>query len=343
MRKELLLKHIMGDTNNQENCMVDQWLAKSADNKKYYAELKNLLVMETMPQTKASAEELYNFHTRLEQKQVRGKHRISKQIFIAYATAAAAIIFAAFALWPKEESDKLQIEDLVRVALTDIPSEYIHTIYTENGVKAKTVLPDGSTVLLNSGSTISYPDKFVGDTREITFSGEGYFNVVSDSLKPMIIKTGHNLDVMVRGTEFNLKTFDSTKIETTLYSGKITLITGSDKKGVVSYTEVLPNTKSYVNENGYVKLQKMDKMLNTATRAWTKGRLIFDNTPMPQVIKELERWHGINIVVTDNSILKYNITADFNSESIVQIADLIKLSARIDYKYENKILYLSGR
>ena len=72
-------------------------------------------------------------------------------------------------------------------------------------------------------------------------------------------------------------------------------------------------------------------------------KFTFKNTPMPQVIKELERWHGINIIVTDNSILKYNITADFNSESIVQIADLIKLSARIDYKYQDKTLYLSGR
>ncbi len=343
MTKELLLKHIMGDTDNQENCMVEKWLAKSAENRKYYAELKNLMVMETMPQTKASAEELYNFHTRMEQKQVRGKHRISKQIFIAYATAAAALLFAAYILFPKSADKKPDIEELVRVELCDIPNEYVHTVYTEHGVKAKAVLPDGTTVLLNSGSTISYPDKFLGDTREITFSGEGYFNVVSDSLKPMIIKTGHNLDVMVLGTEFNLKTFDSTKIETTLYSGKITLITGTDKKGVVSYTEVMPNTKSYVNEHGSVQLQKMDKVINTATKAWTKGRLIFDNTPLPKVVEELERWHGIKIIVTDNTILKYNITADFNSESIVQIADLIKLSARIDYKYENKILYLSGR
>ncbi len=343
MTKELLLKHIEGNTGNQENCLVEQWLAKSAENRRYYAELKNLLVMETMPQTKATAEELYAFHTRMEKKKLGNKHKISRQLIIAYTTAAAAVIFAAYILFPKQADKRLDIEDLVRVGLCDIPSEYIHTVYTEPGTKAKTVLPDGSTVLLNAGSSISYPDKFLGDTREITFSGEGYFNVVSDSLKPMIIKTGHNLDVMVRGTEFNLRTFDSTKIETTLYSGKITLITGTDKKGVVSYTEILPNTKSYVAENGEVKLQKMDKMLNTATRAWTSGRLIFDNTPLPQVIKELERWHGINIVVTDNSILKYNITADFNSESIVQIADLIKLSARIDYKYENKILYLSGR
>lgn len=343
MTKELLLKHIAGETNSTEEQEVFKWLSESQRNKEYYAELKNLWVKECMPKSVASAEELYDFHTRMEEKKHSASHKITKQLVFAYASAAAAIIFAAYILFPKSADKKLNIEELVRVELSDIPNEYIHTIYTEPGTKAKTVLPDGTTVLLNSGSKISYPDKFLGDTREITFSGEGYFNVVSDSLKPMIIKTGHNLDVMVRGTEFNLRTFDSTKIETTLYSGKITLITGTDKKGVISYTEVSPNTKSYVNENGYVKLQKMDKMLNTATRAWTKGRLIFDNTPMPQVIKDLERWHGVNIVVTDNSILKYNITADFNSESIVQIADLIKLSARIDYKYHDKTLYLSGR
>ncbi|MBP3344345.1 MAG: DUF4974 domain-containing protein [Bacteroidales bacterium] len=343
MTKELLLKHIMGETDNAEEQKVNLWLSESDKNRKYYAELKNLLVRESMPQSTASAEELYEFHTKMEEKKHLKKEKISRHLIFAYASAAAAVIFAAFALWPKEESGKLQIEDLVRVALTDIPSEYVHTIYTENGVKAKTTLPDGSTVLLNSGSTISYPDKFIGDTREISFSGEGYFNVVSDSLKPMIIKTGHNLDVMVLGTEFNLKTFDSTKIETTLYQGKITLITGAKSKGKPSYTEVLPNTKSYISNHGTIKLQQMDKITNTATKAWTKGRIIFNETPLKQVVEELERWHGVRIIVTDNSILKYKITADFNSESIVQIADLIKLSAMIDYKYKNNILYLSGR
>lgn len=343
MTKELLLKHIMGETDSIENQKVDLWLSESQKHREYYAELKNLWVRESMPQTTASAEELYNFHTKMEQKQRNKKNKVTRHLIFAYTAAAAAIIFAAYILLPKTDSNKLHIEDFVRVALSDIPSEYIHTIYTENGVKAKTILPDGSIVLLNSGSKISYPDKFIGDTREISFSGEGYFNVVSDSLKPMIIKTGHDLDVMVLGTEFNLKTFDSTKIETTLYSGKITLVTGIKSKGKASYTEILPNTKSFISEKGTVQIQPMDKLTNTATKAWTKGRIIFDNTPLEKVIEELERWHGVKIVVTDKSILKYKITADFNSESIVQIADLIKLSAMIDYKYQDNILYLSGR
>ena len=82
MTKELLLKHIEGNTTNQENCMVEQWLAKSAENRRYYAELKNLLVMETMPHTKASAEELYNFHTRMEQKQEQSFRSVLELILL---------------------------------------------------------------------------------------------------------------------------------------------------------------------------------------------------------------------------------------------------------------------
>lgn len=342
MNKELLIRHISGQADSAEKERVEKWLALSGQNREYYAGLKNLWVKETMPQSIASDAELESFYSKMKSNAKGRRNRISVHIIVAYSVAAAAILFAAYLLLPHSKSADLSIEELVRVQLADIPVEYVHTVFTEKGVKAKTVLPDGSTVLLNSDSKISFPDKFIGDTREVVFSGEGYFNVVPDSLNPMIIKTGHGLEVLVRGTEFNLRTFDSSKIETTLYSGKITLITDSGNKKL-SYTDVLPNTKTYVSDKGIVTRQPMDKTTNVLTKAWTDGRIIFDNTPLDKVIEELERWHGVEIIVTDNSILKYKITADFNSESIVQIAELIKLSARIDYRYENKILYLSAR
>lgn len=342
MNKELLIRHIAGYTDSNESERVAEWLALSEKNRRYYTELKNLWVKETMPRDSASEVELESFYKRMNRNEKSRGKRVSLHLIVAYSIAAAAVLFAAYVLLPRSKKVSAGIEELVRVHLADIPKEYVHTIFTEKGVKAQTVLPDGSTVLLNSDSKISYPDKFIGDTREIVFSGEGYFNVVSDSLKPMIIKAGPGLEVLVRGTEFNLRTFDSSKIETTLYSGKITLIADSGNKPV-SYVDVLPNTKICVSDKGVVTQEAMDKITNVSTKAWTDGRIIFDNTPLHKVIEELERWHGVKIIVTDKSILKYKITADFNSESIVQIAELIKLSARIDYRYEDKILYLSAR
>lgn len=341
MNKELLIRHIAGYADSKESESVAEWLSLSGKNREYYAELKNLWIKETMPQDGASEAELESFYKRMNRNEKSGR-KVSLQVIVAYSIAAAAVIFAAYVLFPRSKRVDVSIEKLVRVQLVDVPKEYVHTIFTEKGVKAQTVLPDGSTVLLNSDSKISYPDRFIGDTREIVFSGEGYFNVVSDSLKPMIIKTGSGVEVLVRGTEFNLRTFDSSRVETTLYSGKITLITDSGNK-LLSYIDVLPNTKACVSDNGVVTQKIMDKITNVSTKAWTDGRIIFDNTPLHEVIEELERWHGVKIIVTDKSILKYKITADFNSESIVQIAELIKLSARIDYRYEDKVLYLSAR
>ncbi len=342
MNKELLIRHIAGYADSKESESVAEWLALSEKNREYYAELKNLWIKETMPQDVASEAELESFYKRMHRNKKGRGRKVSLHVIVAYSIAAAAVMFAAYVLLPRSKSSNIGIEELVRVQLADAPKEYVHTIFTEKGVKAQTVLPDGSTVLLNSDSKISYPDKFIGDTREIVFSGEGYFNVVSDTLKPMIIKTGQGVEVLVRGTEFNLRTFDSSRVETTLYSGKITLITDSGDKSH-SYIDVLPNTKTCVSDKGVVTKKIMDKITNVSTKAWTDGRIIFDNTPLHKVIEELERWHGVKIIVTDKSILKYKITADFNSESIVQIAELIKLSARIDYRYEDKILYLSAR
>ncbi|MFR7808806.1 MAG: FecR family protein [Butyricimonas faecihominis] len=97
-------------------------------------------------------------------------------------------------------------------------TEY-YTINIPYGAEYNLVLSDGSKIYLNAGSTLRYPDQFIGDKREVFLTGEAYFEVKSDSLHPFIV---HASDVAIRvlGTSFNVNAYaEGTWVKTTLVEG----------------------------------------------------------------------------------------------------------------------------
>lgn len=341
MNKSLLIKHICGEASRNEELEVLQWIAKSADNRKYYANLKNLIVAGSMPGTPAEPAGLEELHWAIYHKEQLKKSRIKRMLVIASSIAGAAIMLLAYIL-PKFAPNAIHPHNNARVLLSDMPEHQLNTMWTENGIKGRIVLPDSSVVMLNSASSITYPVKFSGSTREISFSGEGYFDIKTNPSMPMTIKTNRGIDVVVYGTEFNLNTFKE-KVEATLYSGKIKLVTGSEEEGNLRVTEMVPHTKTYISATTPPETVSLTKEIDITSKAWTEGILIFDSTPLSEVIEELKRWHGVEIVVEDSSILNYKITGKFKAESIVQIADFIKYCSLVDYSYSNNTLYLKAR
>ena len=80
-------------------------------------------------------------------------------------------------------------------------------------------------------------------------------------------------------------------------------------------------------------------LFRSAHSLWKEGILSFDETPMAEVIKSLERWHGLEIEVTDESILDYTITAKFENESATQILELLTICVPVEYSIDgNKVI-----
>ena len=67
-----------------------------------------------------------------------------------------------------------------------------------------------------------------------------------------------------------------------------------------------------------------------------EGYLIFANTPMQEVVKKLERWYGVHITLSDKELFGYSFTARFQSESVTQVLDLLKISSNIHYRIKEK-------
>ena len=223
-----------------------------------------------------------------------------------------------------------------RIAISSIDKEEICNIYTEKGTKATVSLPDGSKVWLNSDSKISYPVRFPGDTREVNLSGEAYFEVVSDSLKPMIVTTSKGYMVKVLGTKFHIKSYENdTYSKVTLNSGNIKLICPADNHQKCTEIGMKPNETVILGKVEVPKVVTQTVRTNSNDVAWKRGELVFDRTPMSEAIKMIERWHGATFTVNNNALFNRKLTATFKTESLVQILEVIKMLTGIEYTIED--------
>ena len=238
--------------------------------------------------------------------------------------AAAILLFPvlAFLFYTLSEKsfDSINIADLAVDSL-----EIIAPI----GSRTVVQLSDGSEVYLNYGSKIKYPQNFIGDTREVILSGEGYFNVEHNPEKPFIVKT-QNLNIKALGTTFNVLAYPNEDfVATTLVEGKVVLeqteINGENK----TIGSMIPG--QHVNYNiktGEVLSSKgnIEKYI-----AWKDGKLVFENESINQMSERLSRIFNVDIEISNN-IEEFTYTVTFVDEPLFQILDLMTLATPVSYK-----------
>lgn len=333
MNKELLIKHIKGNVSTKEREKVVEWIDKSPNNKDYYISLLNFIVSQELPNNNT------NSNTNKDKCYQELKNKINIKKFtitpaIKWASYAAIILLFIsicaniyFFASPKEAKKEL-------VYLVPALENRLTTHYTEPGVKGIVLLPDGSSVWLNSSSKINFPEHFDSNIRKIYFEGEGYFDIKSDSLWPMEITTAKGMLITVKGTKFHIKSYlNDDNEQATLFSGRIDVSKYKDGKEILRSRILKPRESMKFSdaENKPVIKTSAD---TSKTIAWKRGEIIFDQTPMEEVIKILERWHGVEFVITDKYILNNKFTGTFSTESIVQIMELIRFTAPVDYYFE---------
>ncbi|PIF45347.1 FecR protein [Chryseobacterium sp. 52] len=163
-----------------------------------------------------------------------------------------------------------------------------NTLSTARGETYQVVLPDGSHVWLNAGSSIEYPNSFqLVKQRRIRLIGEAYFEVAHNRAKPFIVST-EGQEVTVLGTQFNINSYaDEGRTITTLAQGSVRLDVPKSKK-----TMLLTPGHQIINAMGRLSSQPAD--LEVAL-AWKEGRIYFKNAPLQQVLREISRWYNIEI------------------------------------------------
>lgn len=199
------------------------------------------------------------------------------------------------------------------------------------GMRSHVVLPDGTDLWLNAESKIRYSIPFTRENRQVELSGEAFLKVVKNEEAPFIVNAGAAA-VKVLGTQFNVKAYDDEEnIEIALAEGSVEF-TGTTADGKKAEAKLIPNDFLAMNKTtGKVGL--VNKNLNNHI-SWVKNIIIFDETPMPEVAKTLERWYGVKVVIADAEINKYRFTTTFENESLFRVLELLELSSpAIKIKY----------
>lgn len=209
--------------------------------------------------------------------------------------------------------------------------------YVPNGRIKNIQLSDGTSVVINSGTTLFYPKEFGGDCRRIYLSGEAHFAVAKDVDHPFIVKAG-NLNVQVLGTHFNVEAYsESGKVTTTLEEGSVKLFDNNHPSRSCVLT---PNEQGiYDRYSGRLTKCNVD---TSDYNSWTAGNLNFEHQPLDEILSALE--HRFDVMFTIDHTLSVSKQYTMNFKSYETIDDILKvlthLSGDISYTREGRIIKL---
>jgi ferric-dicitrate binding protein FerR (iron transport regulator) len=249
---------------------------------------------------------------------------------ITRIAAALTLPLLAFTIWSLFlQQDKMATSEPAKNEIA------WHEIESPAGMRSHVVLPDGSDLWLNAESKIKYSIPFARENRQVELTGEAFLKVVKNEKAPFIVNAGA-ASVKVLGTQFNVKAYpEDEQIEVALAEGSVEF-TGTTTDGKKAETTLVPNDFLAINiATGKVRLENTNLSKHIS---WVKNTIIFDETPMPEVAKTLERWYGVKVIVADTEINKYRFSATFENESLFRVLELLELSSP-----DIKIKYTLGR
>lgn len=205
---------------------------------------------------------------------------------------------------------------------------------TKSGDCSEILLPDGTKVILNSASTLSYPANYGMKDRKVSLSGEAFLEVEKDSLRPFIVDT-KDLQVKVLGTTFNMKAYEnSDRVETTLLEGSVKVT--SKLRNNHSLT-LKPNQKATLNKNDGRLWSEESK--GSYEKAWIDGSLVFRSASFHDVLLSLERYYGLKIEVR-GLLPEEKFTGHIQERDIWTVLRMLQHHYKFTYERKDNILLI---
>ncbi|WP_104382006.1 FecR family protein [Sphingobacterium sp. HMA12] len=201
-------------------------------------------------------------------------------------------------------------------------SNKTNTIETPIGTEYNIILADGSKVWLNAGSTLTFPESFTADNREVKLSGEAYFEVTADKKRPFYVKADQQV-IRVFGTHFNVKSYPNEDNRTTLIEGSVQVTQAGRSK------MLRPGQAAFSTNNNLVIAD-----VNTEEAiAWKNGFFYFESTPVKQALSAIKRWYNVDIIYKGTNE-KRELTGKIKRNSTAQ--QLIETLNFLDIKCQLK-------
>lgn len=206
--------------------------------------------------------------------------------WIAVACAVFIISISGYQIFSQSDNSKIEIT----------------STKTFNNDIRLLCLSDGTRVWLNQNSEIEYPNEFSGSERSVKLTGEAFFEVKRDESKPFVISSG-SIKTTVLGTSFNISSYNGTKPEVNVRTGKVKVESNNDVVFLVRGDKA-----TYNNANAKIKKQKATIL----EPEWKKVLIYVDGLTLEEVIDKLKLDHDFEVNYLDENlkVLKIQGTLD---------------------------------
>jgi len=204
------------------------------------------------------------------------------------------------------------------------------------GQKFITSLPDGTIVKLNAESKIIVPDRFVGDTREITLFGEAFFDVAKDKSKPFIINT-KDIKVEVVGTSFNVRSYPGKDCSiVAVATGKVAVTSGNEQE------HLIPGEKlSYQSDLGKMEKGSFDW---EEEFGWKDNILVFKGSNFSEILEKLSSWYGVEFKIEGNiHELNKKFSGRYQDATLSSVLDGMSYVYDFTYQTDKKKIILKTK
>lgn len=227
------------------------------------------------------------------------------------------------------QGDNLIYEDSLVQTVEDV---VFNKVTVPRGGEFKLTLSDGTVVYLNSETVLSYPVRFVGETREVELHGEAYFEVAKDVVKPFVVKTSrYNIEVL--GTHFNVADYENDAfVHTTLVEGKVAVSGPGVRQRVLQ-----PNEQFVLDKNtGRQEVKTVDISYLVA---WKDSRFRFRDVRLEDIMHAIERWYDVTVFYENQEVKDYRFGFNVGrDESIDPLLRVFEANGRIKIDRNGKVL-----
>lgn len=318
LQDEILFAYIRGTATPEEIDRVESWLDASEANEELLMQTARLyfawITRERM-EARRTKDGLLLVKRKIKQK------KLKRQFFrLSWAAAClAGLLFLSslfFFLYDTRQP---------------VDSQWF-TVESNPGIRTHFTLPDGTVVSLNAGSTLRYPVPYDRQERKVALEGEAYFQVTHRPEQPFIVGVlNDQIAVKVLGTEFNVEAYTGERMaSTTLVKGKVQLL-WKNRRGQACEQLLSPAEKAVYRVGDETCLVR--KVDPTSETAWRTGKIVFNDTPLPEVLRKLTHFYDVEFKVEDAAIRAYRFTGTFDNRPLTRILDYLKISSGIDYTF----------
>ena len=313
-RESTIIKFLNDDLSEAERENFNRWLDEASENRKLFEEIKKIWVHSE------NINDLQFIDSKGDWAKVKKRINFegsrsgviaspSKSMFWFRRIAAVFILLIGIGFLAKQFIFKAP--DMITVNTGDYKEEII--------------LPDGSSVYLNKYSQLKYPEKFLRNRREVSLTGEGYFEVIPNPGKLFRISIDNHATVEVLGTSFNIRSQNEKgSVDVRVLSGKVAFYIPDSENNKT----LLEKDEQAVLQNGTIHKESL-KDINFLS--WKTGILVFDNESIENVFNELTSFYNKTFTMKNKDYKDIRFTSKFDNQDLDSVLEEIRLVLNLNY------------